>query len=105
MRTGKPLHALTGHFGTVSTGAFSPDSRWVVTAGPKTAGLWQTDSGHPYFYLRGDSALLTSVSFSPDGRLVLSSSEDGSVRLYRCEVCGNLDQLVAAAERRLAAAR
>jgi WD40 repeat protein len=105
VRTGKPRQVLVGHFGTVSTGAFSPDSQWVVTAGPTTAGLWRTDSGHPYFYLRGDTKLLTSVAFSPDGRYVLSASNDGSVRLYRCEVCGNLDQLVASAERRLAASR
>jgi len=76
-----------------------------VTAGPITAALWQRDADRPYFYLRGDTALLTSVSFSPDGRLVLSSSKDGSVRLYRCEVCGNLNELTALAEHRLAAAR
>ena len=105
VRTGSLLHSLVGHFGSVSGGAFSPDGRWLVTAGPFTAGLWQRDADHPYFYLRGDTGVLTSVSFSPNGRLVLSSSEDGSVRLYRCEVCGNLEQLIATAEHRLTAGR
>jgi WD40 repeat protein len=102
VRTGARLHSLVGQFGSVPAGAFSPDGRWLVTAGPITAALWQRDADRPYFYLRGDTGPLTSVSFSRDGRLVLSSSEDGSVRLYRCEICGNLDALVQLATRRLA---
>jgi WD40 repeat protein len=106
VRTGKLVHQLVGQFGTVSAAAFSPDGRWLVTAGPISAGLWQSDSDHPFFYLRGDKAGgLTSVAFSPDGHLVLSSSRDGSVRLYRCEVCGDLKALIALAEHRLTAAR
>jgi WD40 repeat protein len=101
VRTGRQLHSLVGHFGTVAGGAFSPDGRWLVTAGPTTAGLWERDADSPYFYLRGDTEALTSVSFSPDGRGVLSSSKDGSVRLYRCEVCGGLKALEALATRRL----
>ena len=101
-RTGRRLHSLVGQFGTVSAGAFSPDGRWLLTAGPTSAVLWQRDADRPYLYLRGDTKALTSISFSPNGRDVLSSSDDGSVRLYRCEVCGNLDQLIASAERRLA---
>jgi WD40 repeat protein len=104
--SGKLRREMVGAFGSVPAGDFSPDGRWIVTAGPISAALWQTGSGHPYFFLRGgDTKLqsLTGVSFSPDGQLVLSASKDGSVRLYRCEVCGNLNRLLALAEHRLAA--
>jgi WD40 repeat protein len=107
VRTGKLLHLLVGHTGTVRSGAFSPDGRWIVTAGPTVAGLWQRDGEEPYFYLRSNAThpdsekLLNAVSFSPNGRLVLSSSEDGSVRLYRCDVCGDLNVLLALAMARL----
>ena len=103
-RTGARLHVLVGHFGPVFGGAFSPDGHWLVTAGPVTAGLWQRNGDRPYFYLRGDTGPhLTSVSFSPDGRLVLSSSTDGSVRLYRCEVCGSVKALERLGAHRLGA--
>jgi WD40 repeat protein len=97
------VDALVGQNGPVSAGAFSRDGHWIVTAGPLSAALWRRGTNQPYLYLRGDTGPLTSVSFSADGRLVLSSSEDGSVRLYRCEICGNLKALIRIATRRLAA--
>ncbi len=108
VRTGAPFRTLVGHTGPVLDGAFSPDGRWIVTAGPSSAGLWQRTGDRPYFYLKSAekqpaqvSRRLTSASFSPDGRFVLSSGVDGSVRLYRCEVCGNLHALLKLAEGRL----
>jgi WD40 repeat protein len=105
VRSGRTLHLLVGHTGPVAGGAFSPDGRWVVTTGGTAVGLWQRDASQPYFYLRSTGAAqdkhLTSSSFSPDGRFVLSSSQDGSVRLYRCEICGDLDSLLRLAAIRL----
>jgi WD40 repeat protein len=106
VRTGTRFRTLVGHTGPVLGGAFSPDGRWIVTAGPSSVGLWQRNSGRPYFYLRSSDTRpkhkrFTTASFSPDGRLVLSSREDGSVGLYRCEVCGDLSALLRLASARL----
>jgi hypothetical protein len=45
---------------------------------------------------------VTAASFSPDGTRVLTSSLDGTVRMYRCEICSGLDGLLELAKRRLA---
>jgi WD40 repeat protein len=102
--TGHRLHDLVGHFGTVTTAEFSADGRWLVTAGPISAGVWPVDTGRLLFYLRGHAGLLTSASFSPRSHDVITSSQDGTVRVYRCEVCARLEGLIALARARLAAA-
>ena len=106
VRTGARLHALVGHLGPVSRGAFSPDGQWIATTGPTTVGLWRRNADQPFFYLRRagivpKGKLLTSSSFSPDGRFVLASGDEGAVRLYRCEICGDLPTLVELAKARL----
>jgi len=95
------LHVLSGHFGTVGAVAFSPDGRWVVTAGPISAGLWPTPTGRLLFYLLGDTSALIGVAFSPDGSTILSTSRDHTVRTYACTVCGTLPALERVAEQRL----
>jgi WD40 repeat protein len=92
---------LRGHFGPVFGASFSPDGQLVVTAGPQTVGLWEAGSGQLISYLHGHDQPLTSASFSPDGRRILSTSRDGTVRTYACEVCGGLDELARVAESRL----
>jgi WD40 repeat protein len=106
--TGNPTALLRGHGGPVFGASFSPDQRWVATAGGATAGLWQASNGRqlclqPTCFLRGHTEPLTSASFSPDGRRILTSSRDGTVRTYSCELCAGLDELLILAKARLAA--
>ena len=101
-RTGALLHTLRGHFGTVNDASFSPDGHWVVTAGPDTAALWSADTGERKFYLQGHQGALTSASFNPAGDTIVTSGIDGTVRLYRCDICRSGPALVAVAKQRLA---
>ena len=43
--TGAFLYLLRIHGGTVTDAQFSPDSRWIVTAGPRKVGLWSAATG------------------------------------------------------------
>ena len=89
---------LRAHFAIVSDASFSPDGRWVVTAGPGTAGLFDAASGELVFFLHGHNGILTSAAFTPDGHQIVTAGVDGTIRAYACEICGSLDGLVALAE-------
>jgi WD40 repeat protein len=95
--------SLAGHAGRVNDADFSPDGRWIVTAGT-TAGIWNGRTGRRLMFVRG-SQPLTSATFDPTGRTILTGGVDGTVRTYRCDLCGNLDELLALAGRRLAATK
>jgi WD40 repeat protein len=101
-RTGAPLRLVRVHFAIVSDARFSPDGRWIATAGPVTSALVDAESGRLSFYLRGHEGKLTTVAFAPDGKQIVTGGVDGTVRLYRCDVCGGVDDLVALADARLA---
>jgi WD40 repeat protein len=104
-RRGRLIHRLIGHFFPVYSGSWSPNGRWIVTASQFTAGLWDAASGQLVVYLGRTAAPLTGASFSPSGDWILSGSEDGTARLYQCQTCEPLPDLVKLAEHRLGALR
>ncbi len=103
---GAVVRVLRGHFGSVRSAVFSADDRWVLTAGPTTAGLWNMATGELRF-LRGptDELLTSAVWAGPDGWTVLTTSKAGTLRTFRCDLCGEPGDLLALARRRLAARR
>jgi WD40 repeat protein len=103
-QTGKQRYLLRGHGAIVSDAGFSADGRWIVTAGPGTAGLWEVRTGRLLALLRGHGKRLVAAAFPQPGYTLFTASEDGTVRKYTCEVCGQLPALLALADRRLAQA-
>ena len=87
------LHVLRGHFAIVSDARFSPDGRWVVTAGPATAGLWDADTGLARLLLRGHEGKLRSRSPS---RRTCEPDRDGRQSTARSRLRGYVPRSAAA---------
>ena len=60
----------------------------MVTAGPITAGLWSSAGGPCIYLLRGHEGKLLTVAFSPGSERIATGGEDGTVRVWRCTICG-----------------
>jgi WD40 repeat protein len=102
-RRGTLRRKLLGHFSVVSDARFSPDGRWIITAGPGKAGLWDASTGALVYFLQGHKGKLLSAAFDRTSRVVVTGGVDGTVRTWRCDICGRVDELVPVARARLAA--
>ncbi len=98
--TGEGLRPLQ-HNSEVRDASFSPDGRWLVSAAFRAA-LWDPRSGLIVVRLQGHEGPVTAALFDESGRRVLTGGADGTVRTYDCDVCGDLDELLGIADRRLA---
>jgi WD40 repeat protein/serine/threonine protein kinase len=93
------LTEFTGHNGAVYAARFAPNGDLVATGGYDNSVLiWNPDEVKPidiggrldeqpevkpnYLRLAGHDKPVRSVEFSPNGQLVLSGSEDNSIRLW-----------------------
>jgi WD40 repeat protein len=99
-KTGVLETTLVGQFGIVNDASFSPDSRWVVAAGPFSAGLWRTSSSSIHTYLRDTDRPVAARFLSATE--IVTRARDGKVREWTCDYCGSLDELTRIAKARLA---
>ena len=79
---------LQGHTDSVSSVAFSPDGRHIVSGSwDNTIQLRDAQTGdqvgNPF---QGHTGLVWSVSFSPDGRHIVSCSSDHIIRLWYVQI-------------------
>jgi WD40 repeat protein len=81
--TGRALHRLTGHRGTVYGARFTPDESHVVTSGNDgTIRLWDVKTGKEVGSAEVGAAV-GALAVLPDGRHALLAASDGTLRLWR----------------------
>lgn len=81
--TGRLLHALRGHEGSINACAFGPDGRRIASAAQDgTLRIWDVERGEETRCLAGHTSWVLSVAFSPEGDRVVSGSVDGDVLIW-----------------------
>ncbi|MGH9324923.1 MAG: WD40 repeat domain-containing protein, partial [Vicinamibacteria bacterium] len=77
----EPLVLRNGDVVWLNNAAFDPQSRWLVTASAEFGILWPLLPKRSRV-LRGQSPPYIDVEFTPDGSQLISTSDDGTVRLW-----------------------
>ncbi|PVH69239.1 hypothetical protein DL98DRAFT_661794 [Cadophora sp. DSE1049] len=78
------LQTLEGHTSVVTSVAFSPDGKQIVSGSDdQTVRRWDAATGQQLLpALEGHTNVVTSVAFSPDGKQIVSGSDDQTVRRW-----------------------
>ena len=74
-----------------------------MTAGADgTVRVFEARGGARVSVFAGHSGPVYSAAFSPDGTSIVTASDDRTARIYRCEACGSLEEVLARARAQLA---
>jgi WD40 repeat protein len=80
--SGKELLALMCQAEAVTSVAFSPDGRRLLTVSSNKVAMWDVGSGKELLTPIGRAEGVSSVAFSPDGRRVLTGSVFNEAKLW-----------------------
>jgi WD40 repeat protein/serine/threonine protein kinase/Tfp pilus assembly protein PilF len=80
LKAGREVFTAPVRNGGAASVAFSPDGKWLATAGgqvladrPADVTVWDATTGRPARTLRGPVGLVNSLAFSPDGRTLAAA--------------------------------
>jgi WD40 repeat protein len=100
-KTGKSVAQMQGSQTSLSGTTVSPDGAVVVAGDFEVAPIWEMKTGRELGLLTGNRLAVFDIAFSPDGKKIALAGADGVARIYSCQPCGDINDLVAAARHRV----
>ncbi len=80
--------------GVVSSAAYSPDGRAIVTAGTGgAAGIWDAATGQELRQLVGQTGTITSAVYSADGKTIVTTGGDNHAHIWDAATGRELSRL------------
>lgn len=82
----EPITLLEGHHAPVNNVAWSPDGRFLASAGrDQQIKIWDVEAGQAIRTLEGHQDIVTTVAWSSDGRYLASGGFDSLVIVWNAE--------------------
>jgi WD40 repeat protein len=85
----KPIAGLSpklippvGHTFGVHDAEFSPDEKYILTAGDRTAKVWEVSTGKLIHNLTGHWRKVKNAHYTPDGRYIVTRQENNDVKIW-----------------------
>ncbi|TWU04464.1 c-type cytochrome domain-containing protein [Stieleria varia] len=92
--TGELVAELVGHRDTLYAAEFSPNGRYIATAGyDRTIIVWDWSARTPVRELVGHNGAIFDLAFSPDSKVLLSACADETVKVWNVDTGERLDTL------------
>ena len=91
LQAGTPTFTQRDHKGPVTTAAWSPDGKRIVTASFRHTAwvsVWNADGSGIPVLLEGHQEGVTSASWSPDGKRIVTASSDRTARVWNADGSG-----------------
>jgi WD40 repeat protein len=80
---GQDVTTLAGHALTVTSVAFSPDGRWIVSGSwDHMLKIWDLSTNREALTLKEHTGEVWSAAYSPDGRRIVSASWDRTLKIW-----------------------